>query len=171
MRKVNYYFLYLIAGSLFGCSTSTSMTSSQNAYREDLSVHRMQYENIEEEAAAVDRIKEVPISVSGTIEPHTDITDELNSSLEAISEDNKRKIISGYTILVYSGPSRDEANKSKDMVYRVLPDSRPQIQYVQPYYRVKVGRYVERIEAQKQFTTLKKEFPSAMLVPERFTLN
>lgn len=168
MRKVNYYFLYLIAGSLFGCTTSTSMTSSQNAYREDLSVHRMQYENIEE-AAAVDRIKEVPIS--GAIEPHTDITDELNSSLEAISEDNKRKIISGYTILVYSGPSRDEANKSKDMVYRVLPDSRPQIQYVQPYYRVKVGRFVERIEAQKQFTTLKKEFPTAMLVPERFSLN
>ncbi len=168
MRTVNYYFLYLIAGGLFGCGASTSMTSSSNAYREDLSVHRMQYEHIEE-APGTERFKEVPIS--GKIEPQSDITDELNNRLEAIAEDNNRKIISGYTILVYSGPSRDEANKSKDMVYRVLPDSRPQIQYVQPYYRVKVGRFVERIEAQKKFTTLKKEFPTAMLVPERFTLN
>lgn len=168
MRTVNYYFLYLIATGLFGCGTSASMTSSHNAYREDLSVHRMQYENVDE-APATEPFKEVPIS--GTIEPHTDITEELNTRLETLAEDNKRKIISGYTILVYSGPSREEANKSKDMVYRVLPDSRPQIQYTQPYYRVKVGRFVERIEAQKKFTALKREFPSAMLVPERFTLN
>lgn len=170
MRTVNYYFLYLIAGGLFGCGTSASMMSAHNAYREDLSVHRMQYEQIEEGTPAAERIKEVPIS--GEIEPQTDINDELNNRLQAIAEENKRKVISGYTILVYSGPSRDEANKSKDMVYRILPDSRPQIQYVQPYYRVKVGRFVERIEAQKKFTTLKKEFPSTiMLVPERFTLN
>ena len=128
----------------------------------------MQYETVDE-TSSTERFKEVPIS--GKIEPQTDITDELNEKLGAIAEDNKRKVISGYTILVYSGPSRDEANKSKDMVYRVMPDSRPQIQYTQPYYRVKVGRFVERIEAQKKFTTLKKEFPTAMLVPERFTLN
>lgn len=168
MRTVNYYFLYLIAAGLFGCGTSTSMTSTNSAYREDLSVHRMQYDNVAE-TSNTEAFKEVPIT--GKIEPQSDITDELNNKLEAIAEDNNRKVISGYTILVYSGPSREEANKSKDMIYRVLPDSRPQIQYVQPYYKVKVGRFVERIEAQKKFTTLKKEFPTAMLVPERFTLN
>src|SRR5690606_278120 len=105
-------------------------TSSHNTYREDLSVHRMQYENVDE-APATEPFKEVPIS--GTIEPHTDITEELNTRLETLAEDNKRKIISGYTILVYSGPSREGAQKSTDMVYMVRPDSRPQMPYTHTY--------------------------------------
>lgn len=169
MRTVNYYFLYAIVTGLFGCTAGTSMSTTDNtSYREDLSVHRLDYATLEEPASNADKFAEIPIS--GKIEPQSDITEDLDIKLAEIAQNNKNKVISGYTILVYSGPSRDQANNAKDMIYRLLPNSRPQIQYVQPYYKVKVGKFIERLEAQKDFITLKKEFSSAMIAPEKFTI-
>lgn len=146
------------------------MSSSDNrqSYREDLSVHRVDYESLEEPVRKTEDFAEIPIT--GKIEPQTDVTADLDNALAEIAQDNKRKTIAGYTILVYSGSSREQANNAKDMIYRVLPNSRPQIQYVQPYYKVKVGKFVERLEAQKDFVALKREFSSAMIVPERFSV-
>lgn len=170
MRIVSYFFLYSVIAGLFSCGTSSSMSSSsnKNVYVEDLSVHRIAYEDIEEAPTETEKVSEVPIE--GSIQPEMEIRNEIDEKLEEIAEDNKRKQVSGYTIQVYTGSSREAANQSKDMVYRLVPDARPQIQYVQPNYKVKVGKFLDRLQAHKTYTTLRKEFPSAMIIPERFTI-
>lgn len=170
MRIVNFFILYTIVAGLSSCSSGTSASSSanKNAYQEDISFLREDYTLDEPEASANENTVELPIT--GTIDPQNDITTELDSKLERIAEENKSKLVSGYTIQVYTGASRETANNAKDMVYRVVPDARPQIQYVQPNYKVKVGRFINRIEAQKTYTMLKKQFPSAMIIPERFSV-
>jgi hypothetical protein len=44
------------------------------------------------------------------------------------------------------------------------------IQYQQPKFRVTVGKYFTRIEAQKDLVKLKRIFSSASLVPERIMI-
>lgn len=170
MRIVNYFFLYTIAAGLFGCAGVSMSSGDQqsSSYKEDLSKYRLSYDSVEVAATAMKTLQEIP--VKGKIEPQTDITEELDSLLAEIAEDNARKVVTGYTILVYSGASREEASNAKDQIYRILPDSRPQIQYVQPYYKVKVGKFIDRLEVQKDYTTIKEEFPSALIIPERFTV-
>ena len=169
MRIVSYFFLYSVIAGLISCGTSTSMSSSssKNAYVEDLSVHRIDYETIEE-TPVKENINEIPIQ--GNISTESEVTAEIDAKLEQIAESNKGKQISGFTVQVYTGNSREAANHSKDLVYRLIPDARPQIQYVQPNYKVKVGKFIDRLEAHKTYTTLRKEFPSAMIIPERFTI-
>lgn len=143
-------------------------TTAKNGYQEDLSAHRIDYSITESPDANTKSTAELPIS--GSIEPSADITEELDEKLVKIAEENKSKLVSGYTIQVYTGSSRDAANNAKDLIYRVVPNARPQIQYIQPNYKVKVGKFVDRIEAQKIYMTLKEEFPSAMIIPERFSV-
>lgn len=169
MRIVSYFFIYSVIAGFFSCSTSSSMSgsASKSAYVEDLTVHRIDYESIED-APPKETVNEIPIE--GTINAETAITAQIDEKLEEIAEANKGKRVSGYTVQVYTGNSREAATHSKDMVYRLIPDARPQIQYVQPNYKVKVGRFLDRLEAHKTYTTLRKEFPSAMIIPEKFTI-
>jgi len=41
------------------------------------------------------------------------------------------------------------------------------LEYNQPKFRVRVGSYYSRLEAQKDLTRLKKAFSNAILVPEK----
>lgn len=163
MRLVSYFFLYLIMSGLASCAASSSASKdSGKSYNEDLSAYRISYETAEEGA---DEPVAEPV---GEINPSHDITNELDQTLNEIAENNKENnIVSGYTIQVYSGSSREAASQAKSLVYQVLPDSRPEIQYVQPSYKVKVGQFLKRLEAQKSYAMLQEEFPDAMIIPER----
>lgn len=166
MRIVSYFFLYLFISGLAGCSSSSSVSkSTKKDYSEDLSSYRVDYNGTEKEKKAMS-----PENASA-VKPTHHITSKLDNTLEQIAYNNKEyNTTSGYTILVYSGSSREAAANAKDMVYKILPDSRPQIQYIQPYYKVKVGKFLERLEAQKSYSDLREEFPDAMIIPEKIEI-
>ena len=42
------------------------------------------------------------------------------------------------------------------------------MQYQEPRYLVKVGRYAYKFEAQKNFSLIKTQFPSARIIQDRF---
>ena len=74
----------------------------------------------------------------------------------------------GYTVLVYSGVDRNEAFKTRDQVTLFFPEISPEMQYQQPRYLVKVGRFAYKIEAQRIFSLLKTQFPTARILQDRF---
>ena len=101
-----------------------------------------------------------------------DITQDLERLLAEVAHKNRNiKSIPGYTIQVYSGTSREQANLALRQVYHVLPDAKPELKYMQPNYKVQVGQFVERLEVQKIFSLVKKEFPSALIIPDRIKIN
>ena len=57
------------------------------------------------------------------------------------------------------------------MVYNILPDSRPETKYEQPIYRVRVGEFGDRLQAQNVYAELAEEFPGAIVIPSRIRLN
>ena len=47
------------------------------------------------------------------------------------------------------------------------PELTANLHYVQPKFRVTIGNYFTKLEAQKDLMRLKKIFPNAILVPEK----
>lgn len=168
---------FVMLGLYFSCSSTGSAPQKSAAYtvdyEEDLSVHRTSYDfkSTEEtgrkpERASGNRSPEQPISVAN------DITPELDQLMAEVAEENKRiKTVQGFTIQVYSGTSREKAYQVHRQVYHVVPEAQPDIIYTQPNYKVQVGQFVERLEAQKTYSMLKKEFPSALIIPDRIRIN
>lgn len=160
--------LLLLAAGLGSCSRKTVPTTTAVPYSEDLSAYRPVLPAAEQDtaghhiAAGYDR--------GAYVAPEHDITQELNLALEKVATENKMRQVSVYMIQVYSGRSREEANNIRQQVYLLMPELKPELGYRAPNFRVLLGRYADRIEANKHLVQLKNYFPGAILVPERIYL-
>lgn len=160
-------FLFLLY--LYSCGNKVVPTDTYQ-YKEDLSRYRPVYETDTTSVTEYTDENETDISSPETNLPEPeDLTMELDSLLDSIAANNREKgFIQGYTIQVYTGNSREDADEAKELVYELLPHSFPKLQYIQPNFKVKVGKYYSRFEAHKVHSKLKREFPNAIIIPERF---
>lgn len=94
------------------------------------------------------------------------VNEKVDDVLDSINRFNiTRKFIDGYTIQIYSGQNREEAMNVKKKAAETSLNA--VLEYNQPKFRVRVGSYYSRLEAQKDLTKLKKVFSNAILVPEK----
>lgn len=170
---VNFFFVFSIMASM-SCASSGGTSSSGGSSRsgdhyEDLSRYRPEYTVESEEKIIETTAEEEEVSFTG--EPEYDITDEVNALLDSINVLKKAiNYVDGYTVQVYTGINREQANEARATVYNTLPDSKPAILYDQPNFKVKVGKFYTRREAQKTFADLKRVFPAAIIIPERIPI-
>ena len=102
------------------------------------------------------------------IEPSNYINVYLDSILDSIAiADKTQSYYQGYTILLYTGSSREQATMARGKVRSLELDVEPDLVYNQPNYKVKVGKFLTRLEAQPLYTELKREFRNAIVAPER----
>jgi len=155
-------FLTLVWSS--GCALM-SPTSTPVKYSEDLKSYRP--------ALVVDTTESVNQATENSeVEPVDHENQAIAGKLSALNSSNRRfGTTPGYTIQVYSGTSRDLASKAKAKVYRILPESRPETKYEQPIYKVRVGEFGDRLEAQATYAELLEEFPDAAVIPSRIKIN
>lgn len=175
MYRKSLTFLSLLS-MVAACSPATT-TSSTNDYYEDITVYRPKYEVQGSQAKPIaNSIDSINIDSYPQMEAELDssmleISYKLDSLLDSIAVNNQQiKYYQGYTIQVYTGNSSDEANKVKSEVYRILPNSRPRVTYDLPNYKVKVGKYYNRLEANENFAMIRRKFGSAILVPQQFRI-
>lgn len=72
-----------------------------------------------------------------------------------------------YTIQVGFG-GYDEARELKESVELDFPQWRARIVFDSPTYRVQVGRFQNRLDAEREFLEVRKEYPGALLLrPEK----
>lgn len=146
---------------LFGCKTASGGNSAYTSYQEDLTSSLPQYPDF--------RKIESQTSELASIESATVVDDELEIVQQRLIEKNKSEIyFSGYTVLVYSGIDRNKAFNTRDEMFQYFPDLAADMQYQEPRYLVKVGRYAYKFEAQKNFSLIKTQFPSARIIQDRF---
>ncbi|MCK5700649.1 MAG: SPOR domain-containing protein [Cyclobacteriaceae bacterium] len=146
-----------------GCAPKLATKKTTEDYTEDVSAFRPKIESVETET----------VNGSNTITekrpyvpPTHDINREMASIMDSIIVHNQDKMYL-YTIQVYIGRSREEANQVREKVYRVLPEEKPILSYRQPSWIVTVGKYLDRVEAYKTLIILRKSYSGAMLVPAR----
>jgi hypothetical protein len=109
--------------------------------------------------------------VNSTITPTKTVNTKVDAVLDSIDRYNLvRKFVDGYTIQIYSGQNREEAMDSKKKMSIDLPDMIANLQYQQPKFRVTVGRYYTKLEANEDLVKLRTSFAAAILVPEKIQI-
>lgn len=170
MNRIFYIYLILVASVTIKCA-SVSSTKPAAEFSEDLSVYRNTYD-LQESSKVVNVSKPEEKSIVVDFEPQYDITYELDSLLDSVNFYNqKKRYFQGFAIQVYTGTSSEEANEVRRELYSIVPDERSKISYEIPNYKVKFGRYYTRLEAESIFARVKRSFPAAILVPERFLID
>jgi hypothetical protein len=129
-------------------------------YHEDLSVLRPKFEHTDTAYTQQQSFVHEQVSPQHTVNEKVDM---ILDSIDAIN--SVRKYIPGFTIQIYSGTNRDDANNTKRKMLEEV-EMRADLLYEQPKWRVKTGKYFTTIEAQKDLVKIRRSFPNAILVPE-----
>ncbi len=148
---------------LFAACKAAPPATTLPTYEEDLSVHRPPMDSLAAKSDAVQSEEFVPLT--GHIKA------ELDSIVRiSVAQNKVEKLVDGFVIQVYNGNSRDRANEVWGLMDTNFPDLAPEISYHQPNFRVKAGRFTDRLKAHRVFRQVKEEFPKALLVPERLSM-
>ena|SRR5687767_5022018 len=75
-----------------------------------------------------------------------------------------RRIGRGYRLLVINTNKRDEAVEAKTKVYTFFPELKSYLIYQSPYFKLKVGNFKERKEAEDYRERLQKYFPKGVFI-------
>jgi len=154
-----------------GCSTimpgKTKSSVKESSYSEDLTAYRPEPVLIEEQQT--DTIAEPVLKDTA----YVDLTPMLNIVLDtaAVYSRSTIKYIDGFTIQVYGGSDRAVAKDFRLDLIRNFPETEPRTVFEQPNYKVRVGQYYTRLEAQHLFTQVKQVFRKAILIPTRIYVN
>lgn len=168
MRIILYVICVLF---LAGCASHISTTSIQTGkYSEDLSSVRPKVA-VQVESTTVSQETTAPKQTT-YLEPTHSVNKQLDKVLDSISSINiSQKYIEGYTIQVYSGTKREDALDVKKKLVMSFPDIDSDIQFQQPNFRVKAGKYLQQLDAQKDYMTLRRAFPNAIIIPDKIAIN
>lgn len=132
-------------------------------YKENLSDFRPQYTVTEE--------KKSPALASDPVVPKNDINKFLTEKIDSLYWHNKAiTSADGYRILVYTGTSSEECKNQRGYAYMALPQERSYTEWKQPNFKVKVGDFVDKLEAYYAYARLVKVFPNAIVVPDKVNI-
>jgi len=93
-----------------------------------------------------------------------------NTSIEDETEERRagtKGTAMGFRVQIYVGPSRNDAYAVQARFQKTYSDVSTYVSYTQPNYRVKVGDFRSRQEAQALMQTLRKDYPSVFLFTEQ----
>jgi septal ring-binding cell division protein DamX len=158
---------YLLTSIFFLLTTSCQAQKPSKTYYEDLSSLRpkVSLEETKSKDSAATKKNVVMVTPTHTVNTKVDVI------LDSIDRFNlTRKFVDGYTIQIYSGQKREEALNASKRLVESINNLRATTQYQQPKFKVTVGKYYSRLEAQKDLLRLKHVFSSAILVPEKIMI-
>ncbi len=149
---------------IIGCKSGKSTTGGAAAYatyQENITGSLPLYPDYETELAALD--SNIPSTSVQTVDA------ELDQKITQIYDKNvSEPYFNGYSVLVYSGIDRTRAFETQEELTENFPEIKAEMQYQEPRYLVKVGKFNYKIEAQKSFSLIKSQFPTARIIQDRF---
>lgn len=105
---------------------------------------------------------------SGTVivhkDPRIDLLIKKQIQINEETTRNSRRSGPGFRIQVISTTDRNKAIAAKTKIYQAYPELKPYIIYQSPYYRLKVGNFKERDEAEGYLPKLLKDFPGTSFI-------
>jgi len=146
--------------------TTLAWAQKNKTHYEDLSSLRPHFETNASTAGKTDTLKAIEVVL-----PVKNINVAIDAILDSIDRFNlTRKFVEGFTIQIYSGQNREDAMNAKKKMSTISENMISYMQYQQPKFRVTVGKYLSRLEAQKDLVFLSKHFSTTILVPEKIVV-
>ncbi len=172
MNRIIYSFGLIFLAIVLGAASCNPKTVPKNDtsqlvdFSDDLSQYRPEVEAVEAQTGS-----ENEIIKNDSLKSPFDISSQLNVLLDTIRQRNfEGGELEGYTILVYSGTSETEAGRVRNRLYDIVPDLESRVKYNLPTYFVKIGRFYQQIEAQPLYLQVRKYYPDATIVPDKFPI-
>lgn len=78
----------------------------------------------------------------------------------------QKKTIAGYRVQIISSTNRKEVLELKTMFEELHPDTKAYFLYQQPYFKLRVGDFQTRINANQFLQVVLKDFDAAFIVPD-----
>jgi hypothetical protein len=95
----------------------------------------------------------------------------LDSLIEKLKETNSiHKTIKGYRIQLFSGTERGNANEVKTRFLKLYPEFSAYLLYNQPYYKIRVGDFRTRLDAEVAYNKIKSVFDECIIVSDNIAL-
>jgi hypothetical protein len=163
MRSTSSAFVIMLffVASCAGLKKSGTNVDAYENYQEDLTEDLIQFPDLAEQS--FESVTEAPTKGSLAVD------EDLEFSINKLQETYRaERYWSGFTVLVFSGVDRDQAFKTRNDLYTYFPEMKSEMQYQQPRYLVKIGKFINRIEAQPYYHQLKEQFPTARIIQDRF---
>jgi Uma2 family endonuclease len=158
-------YIILIFTIFFSCkiqSNNSSINNNQKGYFEDLSYTRDTKKNISKNNFILSNNNNTKVPT---------IINELDSVLNIRKYENKKNdYIEGFTIQLYLGDNRILAEETEIKFNKLDSLTKKITIFTQPNYRVKVGKYYNRFNANRDYNKFKKTFPNAIIIPEKIKI-
>lgn len=157
---------FLVFLLLINASSCTSLTQMQRGtYSENLGKHRKTFKATNQEITEnVQNYQEQ--AHRGSLEAVTEQLDELLAHKKIAHK--RIKHITGYTIQIYAGGSKEAAFKARNKLHMYFPSFQAEIKYNLPNYTVRVGRFLDKLEVNSVYAMIKKYIPQAIVRPISF---
>ena len=155
-RVVTYFSLFLSLAAVTG-----SFAQKKKGYQEDLSRWR---------PVQTPTVIEQPLQESdrAIVTATKTVNIRVDSVLDSLDAFNRSKMfLDGFTVQIYSGQKKQEALEANKILVESGMDLKAQVEFIQPKFRVVVGKYYTRIAAHRDLYRLRRLFPNAIIVPEK----
>ena len=186
MRLVSSGFLMGLILSLSGCASSRPAVSDRsatdyNGYNEDLSSVRPAYKapataSAGNRPAVPTATVPAPSTTPRRNEPRKTngpaealhVNRRLDAVLDTIATQNRSiRYAPGYRVQVYVGNQRQEVESMKLLIYQNFPELSAYLSYSQPTYKLKVGDFMRRLDAERYYSSIRQLIASAQLQPDK----
>jgi hypothetical protein len=97
-------------------------------------------------------------------DPRLDLLLKKQGDINAAIKKANARTAKGYRLLVINTNKRDDAIAAKTKVYSNFPELKAYLVYQSPYFRLKVGNFKTREEAQQYQKTLGYYFPKGVFI-------
>ncbi|MDX5421797.1 MAG: sporulation protein [Hymenobacteraceae bacterium] len=174
MNRIISLFLSLILVFTTACASSagrgaegttrtagTVKAAGKDKVAEDLSLYRPKYPVAEDAAAPVARVA-----------PTNHVNDRVAELMDTVASVNKSiKYAQGYRILAYNGSERQTVMNLRKAIIGRVPEEKDYLTYQQPNFRLKIGDFFSRVEAQQVLNQLRDLIPNAQIVQDQININ
>ena len=97
-------------------------------------------------------------------DPRIDLLVKKQIQINEETSREARRVGKGYRLLVINTNNRDEAAAAKTKVYTFFPELKSYLLYQAPYFKLKVGNFKDRKEAEDYQERLQKYFPKGVFI-------
>jgi SPOR domain len=142
-------------------------TTTYGNYEEDLSGVRPRYQIATKTASAPAKKPEIKRVNDQSLH----VNRQLDAALDTMAVRNRAiRFAAGYRIQIYVGNVRTDADAARLFIYQTYPELNPYTTFTQPTYRVKIGDFMNRMDAERYLQQLRSQYPTSVILADKIDL-
>jgi SPOR domain len=97
-------------------------------------------------------------------DPRVDMLIKKQMQINEETTRDSRRAMPGYRVQVMNTNNRNEAVSAKTKIYQLYPEQKVYLMYQSPYYRLRVGNFKTRAEAESFLRSLSNQFGTGVTI-------